>query len=212
MIGSQRNPCAPQADASLVAAFKAMATSIISDSLDRLPGAQGIRPYHRGGAMAGTAVTVRTTPGDNKTLHEALELIRPGDVLVVDGGGALDRALVGEVLSAIALSRGAAGVVVDGAIRDAAILAAGDLPVFARGVSMRGPMRNGPGTVNTPVVIGGMIVNPGDIVVGDADGVIAFAPAIAPALLEACRKLDALEAEILASIRAGTYKGAYAKA
>lgn len=212
MIGSRRNPCAPQADAGLVAAFRGVATSIISDSLDRLPGAQGIRPYHRGGPMAGTAVTVQTTPGDNKTIHEALEFIRPGDVLVVDGGGALDRALIGELLSAIAIGRGAAGIVVDGAIRDAAILAAGEFPVFARGVNMRGPMKNGPGMVNTPVVIGGMIVSPGDIVVGDADGVIAFEQAIAPGLLEACARLDAFEAGILESIKAGTYRGAYAKA
>jgi RraA family protein len=195
-----------------VAAFKEAATSVISDCLDRLPGAQGIRPYHRGGAMAGTAVTVQTTPGDNKAIHEALEIVRPGDVLVVDGGGALDRALVGELLSAIAISRGVVGVVVDGAIRDAAIVAAGDFPVFARGVCMRGPMRAGPGMVNVPVVIGGMIVTPGDIVVGDADGVIAFEQALAPALLEAVTKLEAFEAGILASILAGTYRGAYAKA
>src|SRR6478735_6508597 len=100
-------------------------TCIISDNLARLPGAVGLRPFHRGGRLVGTAFTVRTRPGDNLAIHQALELVGPGDVIVVDGGGDETRALVGEIMKSIAEYRGAAGYVIDGAIRDAAAIAAG---------------------------------------------------------------------------------------
>ena len=195
----------------LAARFKTAATAIISDNLDRMPGAVGLRPFHRGASMAGTAFTIRTAAGDNRVIHQALELFKPGDVLVVDGEGDVTRALVGEIMSLIAEVRGAAGLVIDGAIRDAAVLAASDFPVFARAAIHRGPYKNGPGVMNVPVSIGGMVVNPGDIVVGDADGVVAFAPSVAEELLKAVKAQSDKEDTILQSIRDGTYKGAYAK-
>ena len=195
----------------LAARFKTAATAIISDNLDRMPGAVGLRPFHRGASMAGTAFTIRTAAGDNRVIHQALELFKPGDVLVVDGEGDVTRALVGEIMSLIAEVRGAAGLVIDGAIRDAAVLAASDFPVFARAAIHRGPYKNGPGEMNVPVSIGGMVVNPGDIVVGDADGVVAFAPSVAEELLKAVKAQSDKEDTILQSIRDGTYKGAYAK-
>ena len=195
----------------LAARFKTAATAIISDNLDRMPGAVGLRPFHRGTSMAGTAFTIRTAAGDNRVIHQALELFKPGDVLVVDGEGDVTRALVGEIMSLIAETRGAAGLVIDGAIRDAAVLAASDFPVFARAAIHRGPYKNGPGEMNVPVSIGGMVVNPGDIVVGDADGVVAFAPSVAEELLKAVKAQSDKEDTILQSIRNGTYKGAYAK-
>jgi RraA family protein len=161
--------------------------------------------------MAGTALTVRTAGGDNLVIHQALELIRPGDVIVVDGGGDTGRALVGEIMASIAAHRGAAGFVIDGAVRDAGVLAKGDFPCFARAAIHRGPYKNGPGAINVPVTIGGMVVSPGDIVVGDEDGVVAFPQAIAGELLSAVRAQEAREAEILKSIREGRYTGAYAK-
>src|SRR3954452_3085396 len=132
MIGSRRNPSAAQAAPELIEAFRSAATAIISDNLGRLPGAVGLRPFHKSGTMAGTALTVRTAAGDNLAIHQALELVRPGDVIVVDGGGDISRALVGEIMSSIAASRGAAGFVIDGAVRDAGVLAKGDFPCFAR--------------------------------------------------------------------------------
>jgi RraA family protein len=200
-----------QADPALIAEFKTAATAIISDNLARLPGAVGLRPFHRGGTMAGTALTVRTAGGDNLFIHQALELVRPGDVIVVDGGGDISRALVGEIMSCIAEHRGAAGFVIDGAVRDAGVLAKGDFPCFARAAIHRGPYKNGPGAINVPVTIGGMVVTPGDIVVGDEDGVVAFPQAVSRELLLAVRAQEAKEAEILKSIREGRYTGAYAK-
>ena len=139
----------------------------------------GLRQYHRSGRLVGTAFTVRTRPGDNLAIHKALELVGPGDVIVVDGGGDESRALVGEIMKNIAEHRGAAGYVIDGAIRDVAAFAASDFPCFARAVIHRGPYKSGPGEINVPVSIGGSVVSPGDIVVGDEDGVLSFPAAIA---------------------------------
>jgi RraA family protein len=209
MTGQKALPA--QADPALLAQFRTAATAVISDNLARLPGGVGIRPFHRGGTMAGTALTVRVAAGDNLVIHQALELVRPGDVIVVDGGGDVSRALVGEIMATIAMSRGAAGLVIDGAIRDAGALAKQDFPCFARAAIHRGPYKNGPGAINVPVSIGGMVVTPGDIVVGDEDGVVAFPQAIAADLLQKVRAQEDREAEILKSIREGRYVGAYAK-
>jgi len=211
MPGARRLPSAPLADPALVAAFRQCAVANISDNLERLSAAVGLRPFHAGGTMAGTALTVRTRPGDNLAIHQALELIRPGDVLVVDGGGDVSRALVGEIMKAIAQRRGCAGFVIDGAIRDADALARDSFPCFARAAIHAGPYKAGPGEINVPVSIGGMVVHPGDIVVGDGDGVVAFPAAIGETLLAATRQQEEKEAAILRSIAEGTYTGSYAK-
>lgn len=191
--------------------FAGVATAVISDNLERLPGAIGLRPFHKGGTMVGPAFTVRTAAGDNRAIHLALDAFRPGDVLVIDGGGDTSRALVGEIMAEIAERRGAAGLVIDGAIRDAGTLSRSNFPVFARAAIHRGPYKNGPGQMGVPVSIGGMIVQPGDIVVGDEDGVVAFPLAVAEELIRAVRQQEAKEEAILQSVRDGTYKGAYAK-
>lgn len=209
--GARRLPPAPQADAALLAAFARCAVANISDNMARLPAAVGLRPFHAGGTMAGTALTVRTRPGDNLAIHQALDLLRPGDVLVVDGGGDPSRALVGEIMKALAQRRGCAGFVIDGAIRDADAFARDAFPCFARAAIHAGPYKSGPGEINVPVSVGGMVVAPGDIVVGDADGVVAFPAAAGPALLEATRRQEEQEAAILRSIADGTYAGSYAK-
>jgi len=197
----------------LIDAFRAFATPLISDNLARVPGAVGLRPFHKlSGVMAGRALTVRTRPGDNQFIHRALELVRPGDVIVVDGGGYEGRALVGEIMTSVAASRGAAGIVIDGAIRDAGAIGRNSFPCFARSAIHLGPYKDGPGAINVPVSVGGMVVGPGDIVVGDEDGVVAFALDAAPALLAAVRAQEAREAEIMQSIREDRYQGAYAQA
>lgn len=201
----------PKAAPALIEAFRNAPTSIISDNLARLPGAVGLRPFHRAGKLVGTAFTVRTRPGDNLAIHRALELVGPGDVIVVDGGGDKTRALVGEIMKTIAEHRGAAGYVIDGAIRDVASFAAGDFPCFARAAIHRGPYKSGPGEINVPVSIGGSVVAPGDIVVGDEDGVVSFAQSVAPALLEAVKAQIAREEETILAIREGRYKGSYGK-
>ena len=198
-------------DRALIDLFRDAPTAVISDNLDRLAGLDGLRPFHRKGHLVGPARTVRTRPGDNMFIHKMLDLVQPGDVVVVAGEGDVSRALVGEIMKTIAERRGVAGFVIDGAIRDSSAFAASDFPCFARGVNHRGPYKDGPGALDVPVAILGNVVSPGDIVVGDEDGVVTFSSAIAADLAAAVRRQLAKEAEIMASIADGTYKGAYAK-
>ncbi len=134
-------------------------------------------------------------------VHKAIDIAEPGDVIVVDAGGHTSQAIIGELMMRRAQQRGVAGLVIFGAIRDLATLSADTFPVYAVGVTHRGPYKDGPGEINVPVVIGGMVVQPGDVVVGDEDGVVALPLAQAHPLLEmAARhkaKEDALTARIL---------------
>lgn len=192
-------------------AFRGAPTAVISDNLERLPGLFGLKPFHRGGHLLGPARTVRTRPGDNLAIHRALEVVQPGDVLVVAGEGDVSRALVGEIMKRIAEKRGVAGFVIDGAIRDSAAFAASDFPCFARGVTHRGPYKDGPGEIDVPVAIAGTVISPGDIVVGDEDGIVTFPPAIAEQLSAAVRRQLEREEGIMTSIANGTYQGAYGR-
>lgn len=194
---------------SLIEKLRGAPTAVISDNLERLQGANEILPYHAKGHMVGTAFTIKTSAGDNLAIHEALEQIKEGDVLVIDGDGYLGRALVGEIIVNIAKSKGAAGIVVDGAIRDVAAIKAGEFPCFAKGVNHKGPYKTGPGKFGVPVSVGGMVVNPGDIIVGDEDGLVVFAPEQAQFVIDAVAAQEAREAAILKSIAEGTYTGAY---
>jgi len=204
-------PIFDRPDRTLIDAFRDAPTAVISDNLDRLAGLSGLRPFHRKGHLVGPARTVRTRPGDNQFIHKMLDLVEPGDVVVVAGEGDTSRALVGEIMKAIAEKRGVAGFVIDGAIRDSAAFATSDFPCFARGVNHRGPYKDGPGALDVPVSISGNVVSPGDIVVGDEDGVVTFSPVIAADLALAVGRQLAREAEIMAAIADGTYTGAYAK-
>ena len=196
----------PETDRSLVALFEGLPASIISDNLNRMTGTWGLAPMHRpGGRLLGTALTVRVRAGDNLMIHKALQLGRAGDVLVVDGGGAVDRALFGDIMKNVARMRGFAGVVIDGAIRDAAAYREDDFPCYARGVCHRGPYKDGPGEINVPVSVCGMVVNPGDIVVGDDDGVVFIAPAEAREVAAASRRKAGAEARTLDSIAKRQY-------
>jgi RraA family protein len=190
----------------LVAALAAMVTAHLSDNMSRLQGAAAvIRPMHGGGAkLAGPAFTVRVPAGDNLMVHKAIDIAAPGDVIVVDAAGMLEQAIIGDIMTSLAAQRGVAGFVIDGAIRDAAELAARPFPVYARGVTHRGPYKNGPGEINVPVSIGGMVVRPGDIIVGDGDGVVAVPQADAEAVLAAAREQKKKEDASLAAIAAGT--------
>ncbi|AWN54429.1 RraA family protein [Methylobacterium sp. 17Sr1-1] len=199
------------ASAAAVDQFRGVATALISDNLDRLPGLVGLRPFHRAGTLTGIALTVRVRSGDNLAIHQALNLAQPGDVLVVDGGGDTSRALVGDIMKAIAESRGVAGFVIDGAIRDSAAFAVSDFPCYARAAIHRGPYKAGPGAINGPVSVGGWTVRPGDVVVGDADGVVTFPAAIAATLIAAVRAQEEREAEMLRMIGEGRYDGRYGK-
>ena len=173
-------------DPELVEALRGAPTTIVSDCLGSNVGAVGLEAFHGDASLAlcGVALTVRVRPGDNLMIHKALTLAQPGDVIVVDGSGDVSHALVGGLMRLAALSRGVAGFVLDGAIRDVAEWAEGELPVFARGHSHRGPSKDGPGEINVPIACAGLAVAPGDLVLGDADGVVAVPPSRLAQLLE----------------------------
>jgi RraA family protein len=192
-------------DAKLVGELAQMVTPHLSDSMERLyaAGAQ-LRPMHKEGKLAGPAYTVKTAAGDNLLVHKAIDTARRGDVIVVDAGGVLDNAIIGELMMSRARQRGVAGMVIWGAIRDSAEIGAGSYPVFAAGVTHRGPYKNGPGEINVPIVIGGMAINPGDIIVGDADGLVAIPLEQADKILASAKSILAKETAAMKQILDGT--------
>jgi regulator of RNase E activity RraA len=180
--------------------------------MSRGTGTSALRPLHRTRRILGRAYTVRTRPGDNLMVHKAIDAAEPGDVIVVDAGGDMSNAIIGEIMAGWAARRGLAGFVIDGAIRDSETLAAGDFPVYARGVAHRGPYKDGPGAINVPVTVDGMVVLPGDLLVGDADGLLAIRPQEAPAIAARVRAIAASEAKILQDIERGALDRAWVDA
>ncbi len=148
--------------------------------------------------MCGPAITVRVRPGDNLMIHAVMMIAEPGDVLIVDGGGDETTALVGGLMRTSAIARRLGGIVVDGLLRDVAEWAEGGFPVYAIGHGHRGPSKDGPGEVNVPVAVAGMQVSPGDLVLGDSDGVVCIPADRATMLLSKClahaEKEDAIRA------------------
>ncbi|XXF07168.1 RraA family protein [Pseudomonas sp. D2-3] len=169
--------------------YKGMPSAIISDCLGRNVGGLGLKPFHGNRHMSGRALTVRVRPGDNLMILKAIQLAQPGDVLVIDGSGDMTRAVIGGIMRAMAIKAGIAGVVVNGAIRDADNWMEGDLPVFALGCVNRGPSTDGAGEINVAVSCAGLVVHPGDLVVGDCDGVVAIPATDLISVAERCNAL-----------------------
>jgi len=181
-------------DPGLVRRFAALPTANIGDVMDRLGILDSrISPVWPGARLVGPAFTVWTRSGDNQAVHRALAVARPGDVIVVNGGADESRALIGDIMGARAKTRGIAGFVLDGATRDASGLAAIGMPVFARAVTPAGPYKNGPGYLGRTIAAGGVAVEPGDIVVGDEDGVIVVPQRDASAVVAAAEAVLASE-------------------
>ncbi|MCS2608516.1 RraA family protein [Halomonas dongshanensis] len=189
----------------LLDAFKSIPVAHAGDVMGRHTGAVGLKAYHHdlGLALCGTAITVRTRPGDNLMVHVAMQRAQPGDVIVIDGGGDLSTAVIGGLMRTTAVARQLGGFVLDGALRDVAEWAEGGLPVYARGHVHRGPSKDGPGQINVPISCAGMTVMPGDLILGDADGVIAIPANAAEAILALCQAHAQKEARIRAQNETG---------
>ena len=204
MIGFRIGQRKRKVDADTTARFRELPVANISDSMSRMTaGGPLLRPMHAGGALAGPAFTVKTRPGDNLMIHKALDLAEAGDVIVVDGGGDLTNALIGEMMVAHAEARGLAGMVLYGAIRDYDTIRAGDFPVFAAGVTHRGPYKDGPGEINVSIAIDGMVIEPGDLIVGDGDGVLCVPFADAAGIYRAAKAKNDAEQKQISAIREG---------
>jgi regulator of RNase E activity RraA len=148
-------------------------------------------------------LTVKARPGDNLMIHKALTMAQPGDVIVVDAGGDLTNALFGEIMMAIAIKNGVVGVVLNGAVRDSEEIGEGHFPIYAAGVTHRGPYKDGPGEINVPIAMDGMLIRPGDLVLGDADGLLCVPYEDAETLLAATHKKMEQEKQMMADIAAG---------
>ncbi|WP_226351514.1 MULTISPECIES: RraA family protein [unclassified Pseudonocardia] len=181
--------------ADIIAALRGYPTTIIGDSQDRFGLPVGLKSMWDSEPFAGEAYTVLTAHGDNLGIHQALGQIRPGQVLVVDGGGYDGRALIGDLVTEKARALQVAALVIDGAIRDVVELADLGVPVYARSVIPAGPWKNGPFRLQRPVVVGNVVVNPGDIIVGDSDGLAVVHPDRAAEVLATCEERVAREEE-----------------
>ena len=194
----------------VVERFARLPVANVSDSMYRMTAAGArLRPMHQSGAMAGTALTVKTRPGDNLMIHKAMAIAEPGDVIVVDAGGDLTNALIGEMMLTRIVKSELAGIVINGAIRDAGFIRSQRFPVFAAGVTHRGPYKNGPGEINVPIAIDGMVIEPGDLIIGDDDGLLCVPfDDVAEVLKAATAKYEAEQKQI-ANIMAGTHDSSW---
>jgi 4-hydroxy-4-methyl-2-oxoglutarate aldolase len=203
---SIRFSAAPALDAALLdraRAFPAATLHEAAGKIGALPSA--IKPVSPAFTTCGRAFTVQGIAGDNLWIHRALSVADPGDVLVVTVGGHHEAGYWGEIMSTAARTKGLAGLVIDGCVRDAALLAEIGFPVFSRGLCIRGTDKafGSPGALNVPVMVGEVVVNAGDLVVGDIDGVVVVPHAQMGAVLAASAKREAQEAEILSRLRGG---------
>jgi 4-hydroxy-4-methyl-2-oxoglutarate aldolase len=163
----------------------------------------GIKPIAPGMRLAGPALTVDTRPADNLMLHYAMLKARPGDVLVVDAKGFLEAGVWGDVFTEQAQRIGLAGLVIHGAVRDAAAMTEAGFPVFSRGLSIKGTGKHQPGRLNVTVTIGDVGIDPGDIIVGDQDGVVVVRRHEVDAVLLKSRQREEKEARFRQQIRDG---------
>jgi regulator of RNase E activity RraA len=194
----------------IVERFARLPVANVSDSMSRMTAAGArLRPMHQAGGMAGVALTVKTRPGDNLMLHKAMAIAEPGDVIVVDAGGDLTNALIGEMMLTRIIKSGLAGVVIDGAVRDAGFIRGQTFPVFAAGVTHRGPYKNGPGEINGPIAIDGMVIEPGDLIIGDDDGLLCVPFADVDEVLKAATAKYQAEQRQIENIKAGTHDASW---
>jgi RraA family protein len=193
-------------DREIIQQLSEIPSSNIADVMGRFASVGGeMKPYHKTSVqLAGSAITVRVSPADNLMMHKAIELAQPGDVIVVDAGGELTNAITGEIMCTYAKKKGIKGFIVDGAIRDRAGIWELDFPVYARGVQPRGPYKDGPGEINVPISCNGMVVNPGDVIIGDADGITVIPRQEAKEVLQKALEKVKLEQTMMDDIESGT--------
>ena len=192
--------------AGIVEQFRTIPVSNIGDSINRLGIMhQDLRLFSKlppAANMVGVAITVTAREGDNLMMHKALNMAQKGDVIVLANGGC-NRSLMGEIMVAYAATKGVAGIVIDGPIRDLTTIGEMDVPVYATGVTPRGPYKAGPGEVNVPVSCCGVAVTPGDILVGDPDGIIVVPSADAEAILRLAQEFQKKDISKYEAAKAG---------
>lgn len=199
-VGMRIFPHISRPPKALIDGFAGLPVANIADNMNRMSCMDAkIRPINDV-PLLGPAFTVKSRPGDNLMLHKALDLAQPGDIVVVDAQGDLTNSIMGELMALWAKQRGIGGFIIDGAIRDIGALKKMDMPIYAAGVTPAGPYKDGPGELNVPVVCGGVVVHPGDILVGDEDGIVVINPRDAESLLEKSRAKSRMEHKVVEDI------------
>lgn len=189
-------------DPAVVAEAAQYPSSILADVAGRRGALSGrIAPLAPSMRFAGPAITVEVRPGDNLMIHAAMAVAQPGDVIVVDGKGDVSSALMGEIMSQQCVALGVVAVVIDGAVRDSEAIRELGFPMFAAGLNPNGPTKSVSGRLNHPISIGGVSVSPGDLVVGDADGVTVIERSKAAAMLPLAADKVAAETKRIADIK-----------
>lgn len=193
-----------------VDAYKDFDVSDVSDVLNRMfTMSPEIRNLTNDKPLVGPALTVKVFPGDNLMVHKALDLARPGDVIVVDSSGSVSNAVVGDLIANKAVHRGIAGFIIDGLIRDLDGVKETGLPVYARGVTAFGPLHRGPGELNYPVACGGIVVDPGDIITADQSGIAVVRQESAESTLLRLIEQKARMAEYIANVKRGVFSNTW---
>jgi RraA family protein len=159
--------------------------------------------------LCGPALTVKVYPGDNLMVHKALDVAERGDVVIVDASGSHMNAVLGDLVCTKAKHRGIAGFIIDGLVRDLPSIQALDFPVFARGTTPIGPLHRGPGEINYAICCGGVVVNPGDVVLADAMGVVVVPTGICEELVQRLEEHDASNAAYLEAVKQGTFSNTW---
>ncbi|WP_378955788.1 RraA family protein [Pelosinus sp. sgz500959] len=199
-IGFRIFPNVDKPAKTLIDGFKGIPVANIADNMNRMSCMNSkIRPVNDT-PLLGPAFTVKSRPGDNLLLSKALDLAEPGDIIVVDVQGDLTNAVMGELMTLWAKQRGIGGFIIDGAIRDLGALKKMDIPIYAVGVTPMGPYKDGPGEINVPISCGGIVVHPGDILVGDEDGIVVIKAQDAEELLEKSKATSRKEDKIKEAI------------
>lgn len=198
------NPCCDVIPKEIIEGYRDIPVANVGDARGRF-GCMSwmIKPMDPGMRLCGPALTVQTYRADNLAIHVALEMARPGDVLVIDAGGICDTGLWGGLMNQMARKKMLGGIILDGGVRDCQELAASPLPVFARSVSPQGGFKASPGLVNVPISCGNVPVLPGDLVVGDADGVVVIPAAKTKEILEKSLVVAAKEQELREKMEKG---------
>jgi 4-hydroxy-4-methyl-2-oxoglutarate aldolase len=202
-LGFRVLPSPPRIRDDIVARFRGLASSNLADAMGRFnfmdPGIQ----QRSGLALCGLAVTVNTRPADNLMVHKALQVAQPGDIVVVATSGSTGSSVFGELMCHTAVAARLGGIIVDGAIRDIDGITRLGLPAYSRSVSPGGCDKDGPGEINVPISCGGAVVMPGDIIVGDGDGVAVVPRDHAEEVLDLVAELVDREEKRIAEINAG---------
>ncbi len=187
-------------------AYKTLPAANVADCMGRISALSSeikLMTPRFNGSMVGPALTVKARPGDNLMLHKALNMAQEGDIIVISNGGDRSQSLMGEVMAAYAAFKKVGGFVFDGPVRDLDALQELGIPIYATGTTPGGPYKEGPGEINVPIACGNIHVNPGDIVLGDSDGVIIIPRNDAATLLEAAKKFSANDHAKFEASRAG---------